>query len=108
MMPSCSHTGTPRHFHSSTTSGSASLISARIRASSLPRQSGSSLILASMCFDGDVMASTLPLQLRELHEVAARVLEHRDRRAGHRGRGHRELRAARLDALVVALDVAGE
>src|SRR5690348_4636747 len=39
MMPACSHTGTPRHFHPSTTSGQASLISARTRASVSPRQS---------------------------------------------------------------------
>src|SRR5579862_3116495 len=39
MMPSCSQTGVPIHFHSSTTSGSASLMSLRIRASVLPRQS---------------------------------------------------------------------
>src|SRR6476661_463171 len=53
MMPPCDHTGTPRHFHSSTTSGSAALIRARSRASVLPRQSPSSAILASINSDGD-------------------------------------------------------
>src|SRR3954466_5137210 len=51
--PSCSHTGTPRHFHSSTTSGSASLTRARSRLSISPRQSSSSLILASISWEGD-------------------------------------------------------
>ena len=32
MMPSCDHTGVPRHFHSSPASGSASLMSLRVRA----------------------------------------------------------------------------
>src|SRR3954463_8922685 len=53
MIPSCSHTGTPRHFHSSTTSGSASLITPRIRPSVSPRQSPSSLILPSIILDGE-------------------------------------------------------
>src|SRR4051794_17282087 len=53
MIPSCSHTGTPRHFHSSTTSGSASFTKVRSRLSISPRQSGSSLILASISWDGD-------------------------------------------------------
>src|SRR3954464_6936586 len=47
-IPSCDQTGTPLHFHSSTTSGSASLTSARMHASVSPRQSPSSLILASI------------------------------------------------------------
>src|SRR4249920_3661983 len=53
MMPACSHTGTPLHFHSSTTSGSACLMRVRIRESVSPRQSLSSLILASINSDGD-------------------------------------------------------
>src|SRR5947209_7654629 len=53
MIPSCSHTGTPRHFHSSTTSGSACLTRVRSRESVSPRQSPSSLILASINSDGD-------------------------------------------------------
>src|SRR5262245_15845898 len=55
--PSCDHTGTPLHFHSSTTSGSASLTKARSRPSILPRQSPSSLILASISRDGDLAFS---------------------------------------------------
>src|SRR5918992_3510319 len=53
MIPACDHTGTPLHFHSSTTSGSACLISVRIRASVSPRQSPSSSILASISREGD-------------------------------------------------------
>src|SRR5215469_7326776 len=53
MIPACDHTGTPRHFHTSTTSGSASLISARTRASVLPRQSPNSSIRASISREGD-------------------------------------------------------
>src|SRR4051794_6435716 len=54
MIPSCSHTGTPRHFHSSTTSGSASFTSARSRRSVSPRQSSSSSILPSISWEGDL------------------------------------------------------
>src|SRR6266436_4382491 len=53
IIPACDHTGTPLHFHSSTTSGSARLMSARTRESVLPLQSSSSLILASISRDGD-------------------------------------------------------
>src|SRR6185312_9656358 len=53
MIPACDHTGTFPHFHSSTTSGSASLMIARTRASVSPRQSLSSLILASMSCDAE-------------------------------------------------------
>src|SRR5262245_28123360 len=52
--PSCDQTGTPLHFHSSTTSGSACLIRARTRESISPRQSSSSSILASMSRAGDL------------------------------------------------------
>src|SRR6185312_14967226 len=55
MMPPCSHTGTPRHFHVSTTSGSAALISARMRPSIWPRQSPSSLMRASISCAGDLV-----------------------------------------------------
>src|SRR4026209_3051954 len=63
MMPSCSHTGTPRHFHSSTTSGTACLMMLLMRASVSPRQSPSSLILASMHREGEAppFASFAPL-----------------------------------------------
>src|SRR5262245_6152866 len=53
MIPACDHTGTPLHFHSSITSGSACLMSIRTRASVSPRQSPSSLILASMSREGE-------------------------------------------------------
>src|SRR5499426_3062732 len=56
MIPSCDHTGTPLHFHSSMTSGSASLIRARKRPSISPRQSPSSSILASI-----ICAEDLPV-----------------------------------------------
>src|SRR5882757_5059107 len=63
MIPACDHTGTPRHFHSSTTSGSACLMSVRTRASVSPRQSPSSLILASISREGEspAVASFEPL-----------------------------------------------
>src|ERR1700704_4792936 len=53
MMPSCDQTGAPRHFHSSTTSGSASLMSLRILPRVSPRQSPSSAILFEMSSDAD-------------------------------------------------------
>src|SRR5437763_9317393 len=58
MMPSCDQTGVPglvgvTHFHSSTTSGSASLMSLRIRLRVSPRQSASSAILFEMSSDTD-------------------------------------------------------
>src|SRR4029453_16142883 len=53
IIPSWDHTGTPLHFHSSTTSGSARLMRPRIRESTSPRQSGSSFILASISLEGD-------------------------------------------------------
>ena len=46
-------------------------------------------------------------QLGELNEVAAGVVQHRNGRGGHVGGRHRELGAAGLDPLVVALDVVG-
>src|SRR4030095_6525448 len=51
--PSWDHTGTPLHFHSSTTSGSACLINVRSRESTLPRQSPRSSIFSSIIRDGD-------------------------------------------------------
>src|SRR5450432_823326 len=50
--PLCDQTGM-LHFHSSTTSGSASLIRARSRQSIAPLQSPSSSIFASISSDGD-------------------------------------------------------
>src|SRR5947207_13001612 len=58
MIPSCSHVGVPgfvdfTHFTSSTTSGSASLMSLRILLKVSPRQSPSSAILLSIRSDAD-------------------------------------------------------
>src|SRR5437762_4017222 len=59
IIPACDHTGTPpgfvglTHFNSSTTSGSACLMRARTRASVSPRQSLSSLVLASINREGE-------------------------------------------------------
>src|SRR2546422_6794538 len=53
MMPSCDQIGVPIHFHSSTTSGSASLMSLRILLRVSPRQSPSSAILFEMNSDAD-------------------------------------------------------
>src|SRR5438093_1360552 len=58
MIPSCDHVGVPgfggfTHFNSSTTSGSAFLMSVRILLRVSPRQSPSSAILFEMTSDGD-------------------------------------------------------
>src|SRR5436190_24368604 len=53
MMPSCDQIGVPIHFHSSTTSGSACLMSLRILPRVSPRQSPSSSILFEMSSDAD-------------------------------------------------------
>src|SRR5881628_2917311 len=53
MMPSCDQIGVPIHFHSSTTCGSASLMSLRILRRVSPRQSPSSAILFEMSSDAD-------------------------------------------------------
>src|SRR5215813_3573281 len=53
MIPSCAQTGVPIHFHSSTTSGSAALMSVRILRKVSPRQSPSSAILLSISSDAD-------------------------------------------------------
>src|SRR5438128_1626736 len=89
MMPSCDQTGVPglvglTHFHSSTTSGSASLISLRILLRVSPRQSPSSAILSEMSSDADwpwltpdffmfsllCVLSVQPLPVAELHRLA--------------------------------------
>src|SRR5271165_6558369 len=51
MMPSCDQIGVPLHFHSSTTSRSASLMSLRILLRVSPRQSPNSAILFEMSSD---------------------------------------------------------
>src|SRR5262245_55584439 len=53
-------------------------------------------------------AGLIACELRELNEVAAGVVHHRDGRGRHVGGRHRELGAAPLDPLVVAFDVVGE
>src|SRR5947207_2753768 len=81
MMPSCDQIGVPIHFHSSTTSGSASLMSLRILLRVSPRQSPSSAILFEMSSDADrpwlapdfFMFSSSILEQRE----KLWVLEHR-------------------------------
>src|SRR5215210_6713287 len=65
MIPACSHTGTPLHFHSSTTSGSASLMRLRTRARVSPRQSLSSSIRASISREGVSMVVVLEHRLHE-------------------------------------------
>src|SRR5262252_1530230 len=61
MIPACDQTGTPLHFHSSTTSGSACLMRDRIRASVLPLQSPSALTLASISRGAERGLSSLAL-----------------------------------------------
>src|SRR5881398_703893 len=76
IIPSCDHTGTPLHFHSSTTSGSACLTTVRIRLSILPRQSANSLTLASINSDGDLLfCDSLFFMLCPPHRCLARNLK---------------------------------
>lgn len=51
--PPWDQTGVPRYFHSSTTSGTASLMRARTLASASPRQSPSSALLSLMSLEAD-------------------------------------------------------
>src|SRR3954454_4471734 len=74
MIPACAHTGTPRHFHSSATSGSACLMSFRIRASVSPRQSPNSLILASISSDADWLL-VISAQLLDADHVAGGIAQ---------------------------------
>src|SRR4051812_21575257 len=55
IIPACDHTGTPLHFHSSTASGSACLMSMRTLASVSPRQSPSSSMRASISREGELL-----------------------------------------------------
>src|ERR1700694_2610319 len=57
MPPSCDHVGVPIHFHSSTTSGSASLMRARILAMTSPLQSPNSAIFFLISFVGGLPAA---------------------------------------------------
>src|SRR3954454_20041981 len=78
MMPSWDQTGTPgfvafRHFHSSTTSGSACLISARTCESVSPRQSPSSWIRSSICSEGFSSATLSKIAAERAVEVVERA-----------------------------------
>src|SRR3954454_4746380 len=84
MIPSCDHVGTPgfvafTHLISSTTSGSADLISSRTRRSVSPRQSSISASRWSFTSDADRPSSDVELVmtscLRNAHEVAGGVAE---------------------------------
>src|SRR5512140_1807192 len=55
--PSWDHTGVPIHFHSSTTSGSASVMRARILARVTPLQSPSSAILSLLSVEAGLPAA---------------------------------------------------
>src|SRR5215470_16200886 len=61
-MPAWDQTGVPIHFHSSTISGSAAWMRARTLASIFPRQSPSSLILASISAEADFAVTGLFMQ----------------------------------------------
>src|SRR6516225_9656239 len=76
IIPSWYHTGTPLHFHSSTTLGSACLMSFLMRESISLRQSPSSSILASMSAEGDspVSCSFEPLVALVMAVVASSVV----------------------------------
>src|SRR3569832_1789559 len=75
-MPSCSHTGTPIHFHSTTTSGSACLMRPRRRLSIAPRQSPSCRMRASISCDGDSPGLALVLSLLLIMSTSASRLDH--------------------------------
>src|SRR5580692_2262294 len=94
MIPSCDQTGVPIHFHSSTTSGSASLMSLRILPRVFPRQSPSSAILFAMSSDADwpwlapdfftVSSSTRPLDHPLNLPAEPEVIERKRAAAGRR------------------------
>src|ERR1700691_767947 len=65
-----------------------------------------SIIFVSLA--SSLSASLPACQLRELNDVATGVFQHGNGRTGHVGRRHCELRPARLDPLVIALDVIGD
>src|SRR5262249_59444518 len=98
MMPSCDHTGVPIHFHSSTTFGSAALMSLRIRLKVFPRQSPSSAIFLSISRDADVMAfavATTSPTLRRSQRRRQRRLQHLDLQRSTDAAGHLQRRIAR-------------
>src|SRR5262249_20398844 len=78
MMPSCDQTGTPGlvafiHFHSSTTSGSASWISLRIRLRVFPRQSPRSAIRWEIICDADALLPAFDAFMSSSSELLAVV-----------------------------------
>src|SRR5213080_4230673 len=78
MMPSCDQIGVPIHFHSSTTSGSASLMSLRILLRVSPRQSPSSaseLISHRIAELGDWRGETLSRMRKLIKEADPDVVE---------------------------------
>src|SRR6185436_7164487 len=99
-MPSCDQTGVPIHFHSSTTSGSASLMSLRILPRVFPRQSPSSAIRFEISSDAGwprlapgffMFSSSLPVPGHRQRGEAAQVrhdapdqlaLRHREAQVG--------------------------
>src|SRR5260370_8581762 len=85
MMPSCDHTGVP-HFHSSTTPGSASLISWRILRRVSPRQSPSSVIRFEMSTAADwpwlFMGYRTAWRTRRSVAASHRTSSRRDQRCG--------------------------
>src|SRR5690349_900658 len=93
MMPSCDHTGT-LHFHSSVTSGSASLISWRIRVSVSPRQSPSCAIRSEMSCDADFIRRFSAAKYRAhvlrgqnvVYPAKRSLLAHGERGVAHRGK----------------------
>ena len=71
MIPSYDHTGVPLHFHSSTTSGIASLMSLRILPKVSPRQSPSSAIFSSINVEADSASGDsvfFKISSRRLHQ----------------------------------------
>src|SRR5436190_548018 len=90
MIPLCDQTGTPgfvglTHFHSSTTSGSASWMSLRIRASASPRQSPRSTIFLSIRPDADWSSAGFFM----LASVTSRSSTRRSTRCPANARGRR-------------------
>src|SRR5207248_4039326 len=109
MMPSCAQIGVPIHFHSSSTSGSASLMRLRILLKVSPRQSPSSAIRLSI--GSDATFSSLGRDLLQ-HGVDARARRRCRRptidadlelvRSGDGGLVHPQLTACLISFAIVA------
>src|SRR5436309_8903876 len=110
LSPLGDQTGVPLHFHSSATSGSACLMSIRTRASVSPRQSPSSLILASISREAESppLPSFEPLFLFFMVVVASLlsdgaspaappggIRQHEQVQTGQQQQGEREQRRVR-------------